>query len=625
MTAFHLQPVFRGTMLLLALGARCGLAYAGIGDIDPGYGVNGKFSGYSGGLSGAILPDGGAASAYYAAGTLHVQLADGNGLPDTGFGPAGERLIALGLGSGSDYGMIALPGGDVLVALSALPPAAVAGSEGAYLVRISPNGTLNSAFGTNGVWQLTGSGKWGTAVQAMQAQPDGKILVAVASFDQFYNCAGTLQFRRLLSDGSADLQFGNQGVVTIPAEWECYNFGDLRLSLLPGGFIVVDDPDAGPSAQLLNASGIPVKAPTADLQSRLASFQSSTIVAGTDLGYMAGASLTKPTTFSIERLHSDLTPDTSFGSQGIGIVSLDMGPKLFPQSLAPGTPVNAGGMHIYGIGTQQIGASAQVAVPALFRLNSDATVDLQFGTGGVVGLDSIGAVYDITDSLEQASGAVLLRIRGVGVVRLLGDAAPSPGMVGFGPTTPAESSVAQGAPPISFTVVRSTGINGAVSVAFHTQDGTALAGRDYQASSGTLTWDDGDVSDRSITIQLLNGPPVGSAIPFNVVLDSPQGGAVLGNSSVAVYINPIASSAPVTPPAGSTSGASTVSPTPPGGGGAINELSILILLTLAARKFRYAPRGIPPVMPPPVTGQGFTVGKKWKAGHLVRHRDKYQR
>jgi uncharacterized delta-60 repeat protein len=582
-TPNRLRSVALRTVALLALGAWCGLAYSGIGDFDPTYGVDGRFGGYPSSLSVALLADGGAVSAAYSGGTLSIKLVDSNGVPDTHFGPAGERLIPLGLGTGRDSGAIELPGGDVLVTLHALPQGTTTGTSDAYLVRVSPDGTLNRSFGINGVWRMAGSGQWGTMVPALQAQPDGKILVALASFDYIYDCAKTMQLRRLLPDGSADLQFGTQGDVTLSAE--CYSYSDFQLSPLPGGFIAVGNSYASSQEQLLNSSGTIIKAPTVDLQNRLASFQSGMVIPGAPLGYIAGPGL-DPHELSIARLRSDLTPDTSFGSQGTGTVTLTVDPNLLPQSLAPGSSVSANGQHIYGIATSTVPASGQAAAPALFRLNDDGTIDQQFGAAGIVRLNSFGPISNITDMLEQPSGAVLLSIRMVGVVRLLGGGAPSPGVIGFGPTTSADSMVAQDATAVTLTVVRSIGSYGAVNVHFHTEDSAELAGRDYQSTNGTLEWADGDESDRTITVQLLKNSAVVGTAAFSVVLDSPQGGAIIGSTSAGIYVTPVGASTP--PPTASvppsTNADASNASAGGGGGGAVSLYAVLVLLTFVSWK-----------------------------------------
>lgn len=66
------------------------------------------------------------------------------------------------------------------------------------------------------------------------------------------------------------------------------------------------------------------------------------------------------------------------------------------------------------------------------------------------------------------------------------------------------ASVPESAGPVALTVKRNGSAAGAASVTYSTQDGTAAAGQDYTAVSGTLSWDSGDSSDRTITVPILN-------------------------------------------------------------------------------------------------------------------------
>lgn len=73
-------------------------------------------------------------------------------------------------------------------------------------------------------------------------------------------------------------------------------------------------------------------------------------------------------------------------------------------------------------------------------------------------------------------------------------------------------------------VARTGGSDGVVSASYATRDGSAVAGRDYTAASGTLTWGDKDASPRSVTV-LLGSTTAATGQPgFDVVLTSATGG-----------------------------------------------------------------------------------------------------
>lgn len=77
------------------------------------------------------------------------------------------------------------------------------------------------------------------------------------------------------------------------------------------------------------------------------------------------------------------------------------------------------------------------------------------------------------------------------------------------------------------TVERSRGEAGSVSVSYSTQNGTATAGQDYTAVSGTLSWGPGDESRKTITIPILDDAASEGSETVRLVLSNPTGGAVL--------------------------------------------------------------------------------------------------
>src|SRR6185369_547072 len=74
------------------------------------------------------------------------------------------------------------------------------------------------------------------------------------------------------------------------------------------------------------------------------------------------------------------------------------------------------------------------------------------------------------------------------------------------------------------SVTRTGGSTGPVSVNYSTADGTAVAGTDYTATSGTLNWADGDTAPKMISVPLLNYAAVGASKSLTVTLANPQYG-----------------------------------------------------------------------------------------------------
>ena len=87
---------------------------------------------------------------------------------------------------------------------------------------------------------------------------------------------------------------------------------------------------------------------------------------------------------------------------------------------------------------------------------------------------------------------------------------------------------------VAVHIARTGSGTGQVSATYATADGTAIAGTDYTATSGTLAWATGDTTDKSFSIPLLSGATAGRA--FNVELSAPAGATIGAVSSATVSI-----------------------------------------------------------------------------------------
>jgi hypothetical protein len=112
-------------------------------------------------------------------------------------------------------------------------------------------------------------------------------------------------------------------------------------------------------------------------------------------------------------------------------------------------------------------------------------------------------------------------------------------------------TVAQNVGLLTVTVNRADGSRN-VTVGYTTSDGTAIAGTDYTARSGTLTWASGDTAAKTISLPITSTTPNTSDRSFTVALSNPTNTLTLGTPATAtvnVTGNPIA-----VPPAVSVQG-----------------------------------------------------------------------
>lgn len=118
---------------------------------------------------------------------------------------------------------------------------------------------------------------------------------------------------------------------------------------------------------------------------------------------------------------------------------------------------------------------------------------------------------------------------------------PTTGVPGTIVLSAASATVAEDGVSITVTAKRTGGSSGIVGASYGTANGSAIAGVNYTTTSGTLTWPNGDSSDKTFVVSILNVPFYGSK-SFTATLSSPTGGATLGTPATqTIAINGVGS------------------------------------------------------------------------------------
>jgi uncharacterized delta-60 repeat protein len=86
---------------------------------------------------------------------------------------------------------------------------------------------------------------------------------------------------------------------------------------------------------------------------------------------------------------------------------------------------------------------------------------------------------------------------------------------------------------VTLTVTRAGRAAGAVTAAFAALPGTAVAGTDFTATNGILSWADGELGPKSVSVALANDSGTNGDVTFFVSLTNATGGAVIGPRSSA--------------------------------------------------------------------------------------------
>lgn len=217
------------------------------GSLDTSFGVDGRLAYSPPGVGavpshvalqadGKLLAVGFTVTVVFGSPNVFVARFDADGALDTAFAEDGMLIKALGSANSNARAVHELPDGKILVAGTMRSPASDADG---FLMRLHPDGTLDTAFGAGGVMHahLTD----GHDVFAhMVVQPDGKIVVlgTIGATSTAYGMGGELMLVRYHADGRIDFSFGEDGIAVIPGHGIAVGRDPGSLALVDGKFVV---------------------------------------------------------------------------------------------------------------------------------------------------------------------------------------------------------------------------------------------------------------------------------------------------------------------------------------------------------------------------------------------------
>ena len=216
-------------------------------------------------------------------------------------------------------------------------------NQGCSLARYMPNGTLDSAFGTDGKVIIT-IGTSGCFINDMAILPDGKIIIAGSAFLNNVDIA----LAKLNINGTLDSTFGDGGKVVTDIEG------------------VTD-----------RANGVSIQA------------DGKIVIAGISQGSEGGK-------FTLARYNTDGSLDNSFGNGGTVTTVLRFSDAANDLAIQPDGKIVAAGSSYDGA----------VAGFALVRYNTNGSLDSSFGTNGTV-ITTIGSLSTAQDVAIQTNGKIV--------------------------------------------------------------------------------------------------------------------------------------------------------------------------------------------------------------------------
>ena len=332
-----------------------------------------------------------------------------NGSLDGSFGTGGKLLVPVGAGIDTAFSVIQLPDGKLVVA----GESEVGGNMEFSLIRLNlADGTLDTSFGTLGK-QTVSVGTGADIGRQVIQQADGKLVVVGASASGYFKFG----LARFDTNGALDASFGTGGTlqvtVGVGAATEDKAFSVVQQAdgkLVMAGYSW----DAGNyeySVARVDANGVldtsfgtggkiilPVAAGTGTdiAQNMIQQSDGKLVIAGYSIG--AGGAYD----YSVVRLNSDGTLDTSFGIGGKRIIPV--GSAAANSDYAYSVVQQADGKLVLA-GSSPSDPSVQFS---LLRLNDDGSTDVSFGRFNSVMNPNVANTLVDTAYFTEGGSATLL-------------------------------------------------------------------------------------------------------------------------------------------------------------------------------------------------------------------------
>ena len=345
-----------------------------------------------------VQPNGGIVLAGSIIDTFNADLAlvrhNADGSPDTTFDIDGKEILELGNAADGVYDTAVQPDGKIVTVGYAFdgarPQPAVA--------RFLANGTVDTTFGNQGSLRMQYDQD--TYADDVVVQPDGKIVFSLGTYEGHPYIAV-----RLNPDGSFDSSFGTSGVATVPVSGSGSSDSPYGLALQTDGKILIagTSNSGRPTIVRLTTSGTLdgtfgtggiAQAPSASV------FGSVNVMALQPDGkiiLVGGAPVPtfNDTSFFTTRYNTNGSIDTSYGGTGAVYTSVGSGFEA-----AVTVAVQSDGKILVA------GRSSSDA--AAVRYNSNGTLDNSFDGDGKVVVPGHPTLYDeFSDVATQADGRIV--------------------------------------------------------------------------------------------------------------------------------------------------------------------------------------------------------------------------
>jgi len=259
--------------------------------------------------------------------------------------------------------------------------------------------------------------------------------------------------------------------------------------------------------------------------------------------YWDSCSLTCGTSYSF-RVKTRNDDGTETGWTNLGSQSTQTCPSGTLQFSSATYSVNENGGSVLVMVTRTGGSSGAVGVSYATSNGSAIASSDYTSTSGILSWangDTGNKTFTVpitNDTLDEANETFTVTLSSPTGAATLGSPTSATVTITDDDPTPtvqfsaASSSGSEATTPASIAVILSAASGQTVTVNYATANGTATAGSDYTATSGTLTFNPG-VTSQTISVPIINDTTVEGNETFTVTLSGPTGGATSGIPSSA--------------------------------------------------------------------------------------------
>ncbi|HRH48961.1 MAG TPA: Calx-beta domain-containing protein [Panacibacter sp.] len=502
-------------------------SFAQPGSLDSSFGVNGTIINIGIGRAnctalqadGKILVAGTSNTSFNNKGAIIARYKF-NGVLDSAFGVNGIVLTDLEPGFAIKYAqanvLLIQNNGQILIVGNGSRDNGTYGNYNVILVRYNIDGSLDTGFGNKGVVvsDFFDDNDFG---RSAAIQPDGKIIVAGES-------GGTVLLARYNSDGTPDLPFGIYGYGWIKK----LNTGPAySLALQTDGRIVVGGINRAGNGDRFMVSRFQSNGKTDSSFGTNGSVYTDFGVGGDYLEDIAlqadgkiigtgkaGGAPGQEGSICMIRYFANGAIDTSFGTGGKVLTEI-------PAQFSTGKKLL--------LTNDKIFVAARGEDFILVSYTKDGALNQQFGQGGIQ-LTDMGGDENASDAALQPDGKIVI----AGSQLSAGDY-NSFALARYTDILPITISFKKnekvvegntGITKANFKIILSQPSSKDISVNIATKDGTAIAGSDYKAKSGTVTIKAGQTS-KNIEVNIIGDSIKENNEKFSLVLSNPVN-AILG-------------------------------------------------------------------------------------------------